>query len=110
MDIKSQMSIYLLRIILREAGRTEDALKELQAARVQFPREQSFIIEELNIYISRKDYDLARSNLRLAIEGDSTNEALWHSLGAILSTIAEEDPEISYAKYEDEIVMAYERQ
>lgn len=95
--------------LLRDSNLEEEALMELTAARSKYPREQSFIIEELNIYISRKDYDLARSNLRLAIEGDSTNEALWHSLGAILSTIAEEDPEISYAKYEDEIVMAYEK-
>ena len=62
--------------ILREAGRTEDALKELQAARVQFPREQSLIIEELNIYLEAEDYERAENNLKLAAEGDPNNEIL----------------------------------
>ena len=81
------MSIYLHANILREAGRTEDALKELQAARVQFPREQSLIIEELNIYLEAEDYERAENNLKLAAEGDPNNEILWFSLGSVYDNL-----------------------
>ena len=73
--------------ILREAGRTEDALKELQDARVQFPREQSLIIEELNIYLEAEDYERAENNLKLAAEGDPNNEILWFSLGSVYDNL-----------------------
>ena len=42
--------------LLRQNGRDEDALAELQSARALFPREQSLIIEELNIYLEAKDF------------------------------------------------------
>ena len=77
--------------ILREAGRTEDALKELQAARVQFPREQSLIIEELNIYLESQDYERAENNLKLAAEGDPNNEILWFSLGSVYDNLDKTD-------------------
>ena len=73
--------------ILRQNNRTEDALKELQSARVQFPREQSLIIEELNIYLEAQDYARAENNLKLAAEGDPNNEILWFSLGSVYDNL-----------------------
>ena len=73
--------------ILRQNGRTEDALIELQSARVQFPREQSLIIEELNIYLEAQDYARAENNLKLAAEGDPDNEILWFSLGSVYDNL-----------------------
>jgi tetratricopeptide (TPR) repeat protein len=73
--------------LLRQDGRVEDALSELQSARKQFPREQSLIIEELNIYLEGKDYERAENNLKLAAEGDPTNEILWFSLGSVYDNL-----------------------
>ena len=73
--------------LLRQDGRVEEALTELQAARELFPREQSLIIEELNIYLENKDYERAESNLKLAAEGDPTNEILWFSLGSVYDNL-----------------------
>ena len=77
--------------ILRQAGRVEEALEELQAARELFPREQSLIIEELNIYLEGKDYARAETNLKLAAEGDPTNEILWFSLGSVYDNLGKSE-------------------
>ena len=73
--------------LLRLDDRVEEALTELQAARALFPREQSLIIEELNIYLENKDYERAEMNLKLAAEGDPTNEILWFSLGSVYDNL-----------------------
>ena len=77
--------------LLRQNGRDEDALAELQAARIMFPREQSLIIEELNIYLEAKDFERAENNLKLAAEGDPTNEILWFSLGSVYDNLDKDD-------------------
>ena len=77
--------------LLRQDGRVEEALTELQAAREMFPREQSLIIEELNIYLENKDYERAENNLKLAAEGDPTNEILWFSLGSVYDNLGKTD-------------------
>jgi tetratricopeptide (TPR) repeat protein len=77
--------------LLRQDGRVEEALTELQSAREQFPREQSLIIEELNIYLEGKDYERAENNLKLAAEGDPTNEILWFSLGSVYDNLGKTD-------------------
>jgi len=77
--------------LLRQAGRVEEALIELQAARELFPREQSLIIEELNIYLEAKDFERAENNLKLAAEGDPTNEILWFSLGSVYDNLGKSE-------------------
>lgn len=77
--------------LLRQDGRTESALTELQAARELFPREQSLIIEELNIYLEAKDYERAEANLKLAAEGDPENEILWFSLGSVYDNLGKSE-------------------
>ncbi len=77
-------NVYLfMATILRNADRKEEALQVLQNARVNYPREQSIIIEELNIYLENKEYDRALENLTVAAELDPTNEVLWFSLGSV---------------------------
>jgi tetratricopeptide (TPR) repeat protein len=73
--------------LYRKVGDDEAALKTLQDARVDYPREQSLIIEELNIYLTNKDFERAKTNLELAAEQDPTNEILWFSLGSVLDNI-----------------------
>jgi tetratricopeptide (TPR) repeat protein len=77
--------------LLRQNGRDEDALAELQSARALFPREQSLIIEELNIYLEAKDFERAENNLKLAAEGDPTNEILWFSLGSVYDNLEKDE-------------------
>ena len=77
--------------LLRQANRVEEALAELQSARELFPREQSLIIEELNIYLEGKDFERAENNLKLAAEGDPTNEILWFSLGSVYDNLGKSE-------------------
>jgi tetratricopeptide (TPR) repeat protein len=77
-------NVYLfMATILRNVDRKEDALVVLQNARANYPREQSILIEELNIYLENKEYDRALENLALAAELDPGNEILWFSLGSV---------------------------
>jgi len=85
--------------LYRHAGKDEAALNILQDARVDYPREQSLIIEELNIYLTNKDFERAKTNLELAAEQDPTNEILWFSLGSVLDNIGmTEDAIVAYKK------------
>ena len=85
--------------LYRNTGKDEAALKILQDARVDYPREQSLIIEELNIYLTNKDFERAKTNLELAAKQDSTNEILWFSLGSVLDNIGmTEDAIVAYKK------------
>ncbi len=93
-------NVYLfMATILRNAERKEEALKVLQDARVNYPREQSILIEELNIYLENKEYERALNNLALAAELDPTNEILWFSLGSVHDNLGNtEDAQAAYLK------------
>ena len=71
-DIEYQVPNVFLFIstLYRNAENDEEALKILQGARVTYPREQSLIIEELNIYLTNQDFERAKANLELAAEQD----------------------------------------
>ena len=82
-----------------QAGDDNAALETLREARKTYPREQSLIIEELNIYIKRGEFDLAQQNLELAAEQDPTNELLWFSLGTVSDNLGKlEEAEAAYLK------------
>lgn len=82
-----------------QAGDDNAALETLREARKTYPREQSLIIEELNIYIKRGEFDLAQQNLELAAEQDPTNELLWFSLGTVSDNLDKLDQaEAAYLK------------
>ena len=44
-------------------------------------------MKRLNIYLESKDYERAENNLKLAAEGDPTNEILWFSLGSVYDNL-----------------------
>ena len=73
--------------LYRTSGQEDMALQTLAAARKTYPREQSLIIEELNIYLTNEEFDKAKENLALAAEQDPTNEILWFSLGSVLDNL-----------------------
>ena len=95
-DIKYQVPNVFLFIstLYRNSDNDEEALKVLQEARVSYPREQSLIIEELNIYLTNKDFERAKANLELAAEQDPTNEILWFSLGSVFDNLGNYDEAI----------------
>ena len=100
-DIKYQVPNVFLFIstLYRNSDNDEEALKVLQEARVAYPREQSLIIEELNIYLTNQDFERAKANLELAAEQDPTNEILWFSLGSVFDNLGNyEEAIIAYQK------------
>ena len=88
-DIEYQVPNVFLFIsnLYRTSGQEELALQTLADARKAYPREQSLIIEELNIYLMNEEFDKAKENLALAAEQDPTNEILWFSLGSVLDNL-----------------------
>ena len=88
-DIKYQVPNVFLFIsnLYRTSGQEDLALQTLADARKAYPREQSLIIEELNIYLTNEEFDKAKENLALAAEQDPTNEILWFSLGSVLDNL-----------------------
>ncbi|MEC8335631.1 MAG: tetratricopeptide repeat protein [Bacteroidota bacterium] len=100
-DIEYQVPNVFLFIsnLYRENGREAEALETLAEARGLYPREQSLIIEELNIYLTNEEFDKAKENLALAAAQDPTNEILWFSLGSVLDNLGNADEAIeAYGK------------
>ena len=95
-DIEYQVPNVFLFIsnLYRTSGQEDLALQTLANARKLYPREQSLIIEELNIYLTNEEFDKAKENLALAAEQDPTNEILWFSLGSVLDNLGNADEAI----------------
>lgn len=96
-EIKYQVPNVFLFIstLYRNAGDDEAALETLKNARRDYPREQSLIIEELNIYLTSGDFERAKTNLQLAAEQDPNNEILWFSLGSVFDNLGNSEEAIS---------------
>lgn len=85
--------------IQKMEGDTAKALTTLKNARLDFPREQALIIEELNIYLIAGQFEQAKDNLMLAAEQDPTNEILWFSLGSVYDNLdMQEEAIAAYSK------------
>ena len=108
-DIEYQVPNVFLFIsnLYRENGREAEALETLAEARTLYPREQSLIIEELNIYLTNEEFDKAKENLALAAEQDPTNEILWFSLGSVLDNLGNAEEAIEAYKKALEIKADY---
>ena len=108
-DIEYQVPNVFLFIsnLYRENGRQAEALETLAEARGLYPREQSLIIEELNIYLTNEEFDKAKENLALAAEQDPTNEILWFSLGSVLDNLGNADEAIEAYKKALEVKVDY---
>ena len=108
-DIEYQVPNVFLFVsnLYRENGREAEALETLAEARGLYPREQSLIIEELNIYLTNEEFDKAKENLALAAEQDPTNEILWFSLGSVLDNLGNADEAIEAYKKALEVKADY---
>ena len=108
-DIQYQVPNVFLFIsnLYRSNGREAEALETLSEARGLYPREQSLIIEELNIYLTNEEFDKAKENLTLAAEQDPTNEILWFSLGSVLDNLGNAEEAIDAYKKALEVNSEY---
>ncbi|MBS19197.1 MAG: hypothetical protein CL835_06520, partial [Crocinitomicaceae bacterium] len=108
-DIQYQVPNVFLFIsnLYRTSGQEDLALQTLADARIAYPREQSLIIEELNIYLTNEEFDKAKENLALAAEQDPTNEILWFSLGSVLDNLGNAEEAIKAYKKALEIKADY---
>ncbi len=108
-DIEYQVPNVFLFIsnLYRENGREAEALETVAEARGLYPREQSLIIEELNIYLTNEEFDKAKENLALAAAQDPTNEILWFSLGSVLDNLGNADEAIEAYKKALEVKADY---
>ncbi len=99
--------------IHRKKGDEAAALQVVQDARKEYPRDKNLIIEELNYYLQKGEYEKAKENLRLAAEQDPTNEILFFSMGSVydnLSAQREEEGKAEEAKeYQDQAAEAYKK-
>ncbi|MAO45826.1 MAG: hypothetical protein CL823_01615 [Crocinitomicaceae bacterium] len=85
--------------LYRNVGNDDAALNTLKTARESYPREQSLIIEELNIYLTSGEFEKAKTNLQIAADQDPTNEILWFSLGSVFDNLGNtEEAEDAYLK------------
>ncbi|MBI1267309.1 MAG: tetratricopeptide repeat protein [Cryomorphaceae bacterium] len=84
--------------LLNNNERTDEALEVLKGAREKYPRDKNLIIEELNIYLRRGNFEAAEANLKLACEQDPTNEVLYFSMGSVYDNLGKSDEAVSAYK------------
>lgn len=111
---KDSPEVYLfMSNIYRKKGDEASALKVVQDARVVFPRDKNLIIEELNYYLEKGEYEKAKENLRLAAEQDPTNEILFFSMGSVYDNLSvqreEEGNAEEAASYQEQAAEAYKK-
>lgn len=69
--------------LLRELGRNEEALKLVTDARTKFPKDNSLLLEQVNVNLSMGDNVAAEKSLSEAIAADPTNKQLYFAVGTI---------------------------
>lgn len=93
-------SIYALMADIHDKNKNQDKFLEVVAeGRKKYPKDQSLVIKELNYYLNNKKHDLAKTNLKTAIENEPTNELLHFALGTVHEALEEGDEAIAaYSK------------
>lgn len=69
--------------ILKEQGKTDEALAAVQKARKMFPKDLNLILTEADIYYQLGQTDKFGQAMELAIQEDPTNPQLFFNLGVI---------------------------
>ena len=69
--------------ILKEQGKTEEALKAVEKARQMFPKDLNLILTEADIYYQLGNTDKFGELMQQAVEEDPTNPQLFFNLGVI---------------------------
>ena len=69
--------------LYKSEGDTAKALQVIQDGRKFFPKDQSLILNELNIYLHQGKHQKAIDQFTAAIENDLTNSNLYYNLGLV---------------------------
>lgn len=69
--------------ILKEQGKTEEAIAAIKKARAIYPKDLNLILTEADIYIQLKQMDKFGELMKLAVEQDPTNPILYFNLGVV---------------------------
>lgn len=69
--------------ILKEQGKTDEALAAIQQARQLYPKDLNLILAESDMYIKQGKMDKFGELMKLATEQDPTNPTLYFNLGVV---------------------------
>ena len=69
--------------ILKEQGKTEEAIAAIDKARKAFPKDLNLILAQADLYIKLKDMEKFGQLMELAVSQDPTNPILFFNLGVV---------------------------
>tara|TARA_R110002073_G_scaffold312586_2_gene484104 strand:+ start:7983 stop:9227 length:1245 start_codon:yes stop_codon:yes gene_type:complete len=69
--------------ILKEQGKTDEAIAAIQKARKLYPKDLNLILSEADLYIKLNQLDKFGELMKLAVEQDPTNPTLFFNLGVV---------------------------
>ena len=69
--------------ILKDQGKTEEAIKAVEEARQLYPKDINLILTQADIYFQLKNMDKYGELMEVAIKEDPTNHQLFFNLGVI---------------------------
>lgn len=82
-ESKYALIIKNVALILKEQGRTEEAIKAMQEARKANPKDLNLILNEAQLYIEMKRMDEYSELISQAIALDPKNATLYYNLGVV---------------------------
>lgn len=85
-------------LILVQQGKTEEAKKQIAAARTANPEDQSLSTTEANLYLQTKDYDTYKALVLKDLEKNPNSAINYYNLGVISSTTNAKEAEGYYKK------------
>ncbi len=69
----------------RELKKPKDALKAIERARVQYPKDLKLLIAQAECFLDLGELNLCQNQLRSVIRRDSKNKLAWSTLGVCLT-------------------------
>ena len=93
--------------ILKEQGKTEEALKAVQRAREMFPKDLNLILTQADIYFEQGKTEEFGQLMEEAVKQDPTNHTLYFNLGVISYDQGDKEKAKGYYKKAVEIKPDY---
>lgn len=85
-------------LILKEQGKTDEAIQAMSEARKSNPKDLSLILHEAELYVSLKKMDKFGELMSEAISLDPKNPVLYYNLGVVNSNQGRDKEAIEYYK------------
>lgn len=85
-------------LVLKELGRTEEAIKAMSEARKANPKDLNLLLNEAQLYIDLKQMDKFGELMNEAISLDPNNPTLYYNLGVVNSNQGRAEDAIKYYK------------